>query len=125
MRKPIQIALIAAVLILAGTSAVLYSKYQKSSQDYVEMSAAEESARNRYAQTIDAIAEIQDSLNSIGEADVRMQGDSEQRISAPTGQEALDRIANLRASISRSKERIQQLESSLKKSGIKVNGLER
>jgi hypothetical protein len=43
----------------------------------------------------------------------------------PTGQEALDRIAAMRASIARSKDRIQQLEASLQRSGNRVSGLQR
>ena len=126
MRKPVLFALVAVIVLLGGATGVLYQKYQKSTVDYAAMQAAEETSRNRYAQTIDAIAEIQDSLNAIalGDANVKMkQGDSEQQISAPSGQEALDRIALLRAGIQRSKQRINQLESSLKKSGIKVAGL--
>ena len=127
MRKPIQWILIAGIVVLGGTAAWLYSTNQKTNKQLAEVTAAEESARNRYANTIDAIAEIQDSLNAIalGDASVQMKGDSEQGISAPSGQDALDRIATLRASIVRSKERIRQLESSLKASGIKASGLQR
>src|SRR5262245_47600519 len=127
MRKPIVAALVAAVVLLGGATGILYSKYKKSVADYASMQAAEETARNRYANTIDAIAEIQDSLNAIavGDANVQMKGDSEKEISSPNQQEALDRIAQLRAGIERSKRRINQLESSLKKSGIKVAGLQK
>jgi predicted nucleic acid-binding Zn-ribbon protein len=128
MRKPLLIGLVAVIAVLGGATAVLYSKFQKSTADYASLQVAEEAARNRYAQTIDAIAEIQDSLSSItlGDANVQMQtGDTEQQISAPSGQEALDRIAQVRESIARSKVRIRQLESSLKKSGIRVAGLEK
>ena len=128
MRKTVLFGLVAVILILGGATGMLYNNLKKSQSDYAAMQAAEETARNRYANTIDAIAEIQDSLNAIalGEANVKMnQGDSEGQISAPSGQEALDRIALLRAGIERSKQRIHQLESSLKKSGIRVTGLEK
>src|SRR6185369_5352033 len=128
MRKPVLFLMSALVAILGGATAVLYGKYKTSTADYATLQAAEETSRNRYAQTIDAIAEIQDSLNAIalGDANVKMhQGDSERQISAPNSQETLDRIALLRAGIQRSKSRIQQLESSLRKSGIKVSGLEK
>ena len=46
-------------------------------------------------------------------------------LTGPNGQKALDRIAILRASIARNKERVKQLESSLKVSGNKIAGLER
>jgi predicted nucleic acid-binding Zn-ribbon protein len=128
MRKTVLFGLVAVILILGGATGVLYNNLKKSQSDYVTMQAAEETARNRYANTIDAIAEIQDSLNAIalGEANVKMnRGDSEGQISAPSGQDALDRIALLRAGIERSKQRIHQLEGSLKKSGIKVAGLQK
>jgi hypothetical protein len=128
MRKTVLFGLIAAILVLGGATGLLYNNLKKSRSDYAAMQAAEETARNRYANTIDAIAEIQDSLNAIavGEANVKMnRGDQEGKISAPSGQEALDRIALLRAGIERSKQRIHQLESSLHKNGIKVTGLEK
>lgn len=129
MRKPVQFALIAVAVLLAGATTLLYMKYQKTSTDYAAMKSTEESTRARYAQTIDAIAEIQDSLNaiSLGEAKLRMHTnpDNEQRMSKPDQQEALDRIAELRASITRSRDRIRQLESSLHASGVKVAGLQK
>jgi septal ring factor EnvC (AmiA/AmiB activator) len=120
----------AAVVLLLGATGVLFMKYRKASADFVNMQAAEETARNRYAQTIDAIAEIQDSLNAIalGDENVKMLSQDLQRersITGPDGRETLDRIALLRASIARNKVRINQLESSLEKSGMKVAGLEK
>lgn len=128
MRKTVLFGLVAVILVLGGATGMLYGKYKKSQSDYAAMQSAEETARNRYANTIDAIAEIQDSLNAItvGDANVKMnRGDGEGQISNPSGQETLDRIAQLRAGIERSKQRINQLESSLKKSGIKVAGLQK
>jgi predicted nucleic acid-binding Zn-ribbon protein len=128
MRKTVLFGLVAVILVLGGATGMLYGKYKKSQSDYAAMQSAEETARNRYASTIDAIAEIQDSLNAIalGEANVKMnRAGGEGQISSPNPQESLDRIALLRAGIERSKQRIHQLESSLHKSGIKVNGLEK
>jgi uncharacterized coiled-coil protein SlyX len=130
MRKPVQIALGVVVVLLIGATSVLFMRYQKATADYREVKASEESARARYDQTIDAIAEIQDSLNaiSLGDSNVKMisqELQSEQNLSGPSGQKALDRIAVLRSSIMRNRERIRQLESSLKASGIKVAGLQR
>lgn len=128
MRKTVLFGLVAVILVLGGATGMLYGKYKKSQSDYASMQASEEAARNRYANTIDAIAEIQDSLNaiSLGDANVQMnQGGGEGQISSPNSQEALDRIALLRAGIERSKQRINQLESSLKKSGNKVAGLQK
>lgn len=130
MRKSVQYGLIALVILLAGSTAVLFANYQKKSTEYTEVKANEETTRNRYAQTIDAIAEIQDSLNaiSVGEGSVQMvsgQLQNEKQLNGADSKDALDRIAMLRSSISRNKERILQLESSLKKSGNKVAGLQK
>lgn len=130
MRKSLQLALVAALVLLGGTTAYLYTQFQKKSQDFVAMKDSQQQSENRYESTINAIAEIQDSLNaiSLGENGIQMQSKelaSEQRLSGPNGQQALDRIAQLRESISRSKQRIRQLESSLHSSGMKVKGLEK
>lgn len=130
MRRPISILLVIAVLALLGATAFLYSRYRQTSTDLAEVRVAEENSRARYAQTIDAISEIQDSLNAItvGEANVKMVAgglQSEKDLNSPNGRDALDRIASLRASIQRNKERIRQLESSLNASGIQVKGLRR
>lgn len=130
MRRPISILLVIAVLALLGATAFLYSRYRQTSTDLAEVRVAEESARTRYAQTIDAISEIQDSLNaiSVGDANVKLADgglQSEKDLNSPSGRDALDRIASLRASIQRNKERIRQLESSLNASGIQVKGLRR
>lgn len=130
MRKPASYALVAVIVLLAAATAVLFLQYRQKNSQYLSMRDSEETARNRYAQTIDAIAEIQDSLNAIMPGDTSMQMLSqnlvdEQRLAGPNSRQALDRIALLRAGITRSKERIQQLESSLHASGIKVNGLQK
>src|SRR5689334_6720455 len=110
MRKTVLFALVAVILVLGGATGMLYGKYKKSQADYSSMQASEETARNRYANTIDAIAEIQDSLNAIalGDANVKMNEGGEGQISTPNGKDALDRISLLRAGIDRSKRRIQQ-----------------
>jgi hypothetical protein len=130
MRRPVQYALIALAILLGGASIVLYSQNQKTKAEYAQVKASEESVRTKYAETIDAIAEIQDSLSTIetGEAGLKATAkglQTEQQLSGPDGQEALDRIALLRASIMRSRERIEKLETDLQKSGVKVAGLQR
>jgi len=130
MRKPVSALLIVGAVALLGATAFLFMRYQQTSTDLANLKVAEEASRTRYAQTIDAIAEIQDSLNAItvGDANVNLvQGglQSEQNIQSPDGTQALDRIASLRASIQRNKDRIRQLESSLSASGIEVKGLRR
>lgn len=127
MRKPILFALVAAVLALAGATGVLWQRYQQTTVDYSRMKTAEQTASARYAETIDAIAEIQDSLNAISlgsSVDMNSGGLGHERdLTGPNNREALDRISLLRASISRNKDRIQALEGDLKKSGVQVKGL--
>jgi len=130
MRKSVSIILGVAVVALLGASAYLYQRNHQTSEELAQSRAAEESSRGRYAQTIDAIAEIQDSLNAIavGDANVQMMTNklqSEKDLNSPNGRDALDRIATLRTSIQRNKERIRQLESSLNKSGLQMKGLKR
>lgn len=129
MRRPLQIGLIAVLVILAAATATLWVRYQQSFNAYATLKAEEETSRQRYAHTLDAIAEIQDSLNaiSVGDANVRMRQnvDTEGRSTKENQQEALDRIAAMRESIQQNKNRIRQLESSLAKNGIKVAGLQK
>ena len=130
MRKPIQFALVAAVALLLVATTVLFVKYRNTNQAYATAKVAEQDSQTRYAKTIDAIAEIQDSLSAIavGDTNVSMLArnlSSEQQISGPDKSEALDRIALLRSSILRNKERVLQLESSLKASSNRVSGLQR
>ena len=130
MRKPVSILLAVVILLLAGATTALFMKYRTTNAQYVDMKAAEETARNRYAETINSIAEIQDSLNAIEVTGTNLRTENtnleaEKRLSNPNGQEALDRIALLRSSIARNKERIEQLETNLHKSGVKVAGLEK
>lgn len=127
MRKTVQFALVAVIVLLVGASAVLFQKYQKTSADLTDTKASEEQARTKYAQTIDAIAEIQDSLNTIalGDTAVNMmsRGQSEQGMTSGNRTETLDRIAILKASVQRNKDKILALEANLHKSGLKVAGL--
>lgn len=125
MRRPVQIALIAAVVLLAAATSVLYVRNQETTAQYADAKSREEAAEARYAQTIDAIAEIQDSLSAIavdgGLESTKLR--EEQNLTGPRSEQALEGIAQIRASISRSRQKIQQLESSLKKRGIESSGL--
>jgi uncharacterized coiled-coil protein SlyX len=124
-----QIGVIVVAVGLAITAAVLYSNMQQTKSQLASSQAATQESEDRYTHTIDAIAEIQDSLNAIsageGVAIVPGNARAEQNAGGANGQAALDRIALLRQSISNSKQRINQLESSLKKSGMKVGGLQK
>jgi hypothetical protein len=130
VRKNLPLTLGAVIVLLLAGSAALFAKYQKTSKDLTDLKVAEEASQTRYAQTIDAIAEIQDSLNAISVGDTSVQLISrdlatEQQLGTPNGQQAMDRIAVLRSVVLRSKERIRNLENSLKLSGNKVAGLQR
>lgn len=130
MRKPLQFAAIAAIVVLAGATAVFVQKFQKTSADLRSTQAAEETARSHYAEAFNAIAEIQDSLNAItpDETGRRLRPENltaEQKLTEPNRQQALESIALLNASIQRTKERISSLEASLKKSGVKIAGLQK
>ncbi len=122
-----------SIVVLAGLLALtsLFFIRDRSARVALEdLKVTEQAMRDRYAQTVDAIAEIQDSLNAItvGDADVNLVSGnlrSEKDLQSPDGRDALDRIANLRAGIERNKHRIRQLESSLAASGDQVRGLRR
>jgi len=120
---------IVAVALLA-TTAVLYQKNKTTTAALNEVRNTEQQSETRYSDAINAIAEIQDSLGSIavGDSGVRMLSNelqSERRLSPEHGHEALDRIAELKAGIQRTKERIAVLEERLHRSGVKVAGLQR
>ncbi len=130
MRRSIQFALAAVLLLLAASTIAIYQKYRKATSDFTEMKSAEETARLSYGNAINSIAQIQDSLNAIvlGDSAVRLlpsEYQAEHRLTQSQGDEILDRIAVLRAGIERSKVRIQQLDANLKRSGIKVAGLQK
>jgi len=130
MRKSLSSVLIAAVVLFAAASTVLLLRYRETTRDFARLKATHEEVQSRYSQTLEAIASIQDSLNaiSLGDTNVAVRtGDlqTEQGLNGPSGQEALDRIAVLRASIARSKQRIRQLEASLRLSGNRIAGLEK
>ena len=130
MRKSVQYALIAAIVVLVGLAAVLFVGYQRKSVDYANMKTAEETSRAGYAEAFNAIAEIQDSLNAIatGDSAVRMLSagaQSELKVTEAMRRDALERVALLNAGLQRNKERIRRLEAGLKKSGLQVASLER
>ena len=130
MRKSAMFGLVAVIVLLLGATVVLFQKYQKSSADYADMKSAEETARSQYADAFNAIAEIQDSLNVITSrtSSTRLKSEglqAEQKLTEPDRREALESIALLNESIQHTKAKISELEASLKKSGMKVHGLER
>ncbi len=130
MRRPILVLVAAAVLLLGAASVFLYTQLQDSRTANNKLETASHATQEQYAQTIGAIAAIQDSLNAIGPRDQNLpvEGSNfrdERRMGAPSGQEALERIGLLRASIERSKQRIGRLEASLRNSKLHASGLEK
>lgn len=130
MKKPVQIILVAAVVLFGGATALLYSQNQKTNQMLSSSKVSEQEIQDRYGRTIEAIAEIQDSLNAVavGPEGTPVFGgsraQSERNMGGPNREEALERIAVLRTSIAQNKERIQTLEASVKKDGVKMKGLQ-
>ena len=128
MRKSIVIALAAVCALLVGATAVVYSKYQKTTADYTALQEQEQSTRNRYGQAINEIATIQDSLNAIvlgGDEAQRLASSSSYQSEWSKGDAALARIEILKAGIERTKEKITELDAKLKRNGVKLAGLEK
>ncbi len=131
MRRFTQVALAAVAVVLLAASIMLFQQNRKTTADLTETRAAEQTARNNYAEAFNAIAEIQDSLNAItvGTGNLKLQANNTEvgttRLTEPSRRDALESIALLGASIQRTKEKIGELEVSLKKSGTKIRGLEK
>jgi uncharacterized coiled-coil protein SlyX len=129
MRKPLAIALVAAVLVLIGSTLVYWQKYRAVTSDYTAMRTSEGAAQARYGEALNAIAEIQDSLATLGVGDATRpllpgSPSAERGLSLLKGREALDRIALLKAGIQRTKQHIAELERKVKLGGVKLAGLE-
>lgn len=130
MRQPLTLVLAVALALALAASAWLFLRYRDTSARWAEASAAEQASRDSYGRTIDAIAEIQDSLDAITPRDSLLSlkpGSlaTEEQLAGPNGRRALERIASVRASISRNRERIAALESDLRHSGSRVESLRR
>ena len=130
MRKTTQWVLIGVTVLLAGAATALYVQNQKTQEQLATTKMSESQVQDRYDRTIESIAEIQDSLDAIavgpeGRAMFEGKTEAERRMSGPNRQDALDRIAALRTSIAQNKERIQELEKNVKKSGVQVKSLNR
>jgi len=126
MRKPVAFALTLITVLLLGATIVSYSKYRKSAADYAQATANEESMRQRYDGAVSEIVMIQDSLNTIilgGEGVIPTARQLEEP--GTLHDEVLSRIAVLKASVERTKGRIEELDTKLKKSGVKIAGLEK
>ena len=112
MRKSAVVILTLVAALLAGATVVSYSKYKKSVADYQQATADQETMRARYDQAVSEIVAIQDSLNTIvaGEGNVQAsitQNDVETHEPGTLHDRTLERIEDLKASIARTKERIE------------------
>jgi len=130
MRRTSVVALALISLVLVGTTIFFYSKYKKSEANYTQLQTEDESTRMRYGNAIQEIATIQDSLNAIVLGDEPVEGaaarsQAEVEVPGTVHDQVLSRIATLRGAIERTKERITELDARLKKSGIKMQGMER
>jgi len=130
MRKPVLYSFIAGIVILLVAGGIAFMKYRQADSDYRAMKAMEAETRNRYGEAINEIAMIQDSLNAIVLGDSTAQLlpadlQAERRLMETRGDMALARIAVLKAGIERTKQRIQELDQTLQKSGVRIEGLER
>ena len=121
MRKPVLITLSAVIAVLLGATGILYSKYQNSTKSYTDLQASDQETKNHYGEAINEIAAIQDTLNSIALGSGKLQ--SETSVAATNGDDAMARIAVIKADIERAKARINELDHQLKKSGVRVAGL--
>jgi len=129
MRSPLKFALIAALLLFVGATAVLFQKYYQTTTTLAAVQASDEDTRGRYAAAIGSIATIQDSLNAIvlGDQAAKLTANGyelERNLSQSQGDQVLAKIGLLRAGVERSKARIAALDKNLKKSGMKIQGLE-
>jgi hypothetical protein len=130
MRRIIQIVAIAFLLLLGTATLSLYSMYQKSVASLETSQKSEQAVTDQYAQTISAVAEIQDSLDTILPEGQKLPAynpsyANERAMGGPNSHEILDRIAMIRAGLQRGKERIEKLEADLKHSGLRLDGLQK
>lgn len=114
--------LTAVVVLLIGATVMIYRKYEKATAEFTD-------SQGKYTEAINAIAEIQDSLYAIAPGDTSLglaqSLRTEQNLTEPQTQQALEQIAAVKSTIGRTKVRITELEGRLKKNGVKVAGLEK
>ena len=130
MRRIVFIGLAAVVVMLAAGSVSLWQRNAALTQDVDHARASNQAAQSQYGEAVAAIAEIQDSLGTLGVSDATrplLPGSqaAERGLSAEQQRTVLDRIALLKAGISRTREHIASLESRLHHSGIRIAGLQR
>jgi predicted RNase H-like nuclease (RuvC/YqgF family) len=111
--------------LLLGATIMAYSKYKKSAADYAQATSDEQSMRQRYDGAVSEIVMIQDSLNTIVLGGESVLPETQQGEAPGTLHDTvLSRIATLKASVERTKDRIEELDAKLKRGGVKIAGLE-
>ena len=128
MRRSVGFVLAAVAVLLLGATAVTYSKYQKSQSDFAQATANQEQMRQRYENAVGEIVAIQDSLNAIvlGEDQVSTtRNDVEVNEPGTLHDNVQARLAELKGAIERTKDRIEELDHRLKRSGVKIAGMEK
>lgn len=129
MRHPIVFVLIVVVVTLIGATVVLYQSNRTAAADYEEMKLMAETAEGRYSEAFTAIVEIQDSLEAItaaqGEVEMLQEQLETEQALGDGRNEALERIEVIKAGISRTRLRIDELEAELDDKGIESRNLRR
>ena len=130
MGRTIGIVVAYVAVLLLSAAGFFFTKYRQSEASLVASHAEEERVRMSYGEAIGEIATIQDSLNSIvlGEEAARLVPadlQAEIQLTQTQGDQVLSRIAVLKAGVERTKQRIQELDTHLKRSGIQIAGLEK
>lgn len=124
MRKSVGIVLALVSVLLLGAAAVSYSKYKKSQADFTQATAEQEAMRQRYDQAVNEIVSIQDSLNAIVVGENQAQGDIELH-GQTVHDKVLSRITTIKATIARTKARIDELDARLKHDGLRMASMKR
>ena len=125
MRRNAVVVLAIISALLLGATAVSYSKYKKSEAEYAKATADQESMRLRYDQAVGEIVAIQDSLNAIVLDEKVANADVEFQHPPTLSDNVLGRIAALKAATQRTKARIEDLDHRVKRSGVKIAGMEK
>lgn len=130
MRRMGFVALVLLSVVLLGATYVYYNRYQQAAGDYAEATARTDSMQVRYDRAVSEIVAIQDSLSTIvmGEdaaAELAARHEVELQPPGTLHDQVLDRITLLKSALERTKERIEDLDARLKKSGVQVAGLEK
>ncbi len=130
MKKAVGIILGIAAALMLVIIIILAGRYREQRAMYAESRQAEEAVRTQFNAALESIAEIQDSLTVIAPEESRLNRLSQEaelgtRATQTQKERMLNTIADLQASIKNTRQRIRDLESSLKGSQAELVGLRR